>query len=320
MYSPVFLLRTLNKQPPNSLANTAFVLLQPQPTQHSTCSARGFPEAALKPELVWQHHSHLRKEFKISRPISCMSWSLGIISFGSIPADSDLRSGLWTLATPWILAPTFCVLWLCYKTAASPHPCFFNTVSWEISVGKCCARCRGGGGGNIWEINKPQSLQWKSSLSTATNRKMNKSMPCRVNRSPLTRLSNFPWSSAEERLISPGSQGSCPELYLEGSLTKHTYCIFRVLPIFSCSKHNVILAKLNIVFPSGKIPQHLTFTFFLLNLLQFERWEFNYYIDFYSILLQKCFKKYLLSLFNSLFENFSCLWVICLLKCLSFSS
>lgn len=88
--------------------------LCPAPTpassaQHSTCSAWGFPEAALKHELVWQHHSHLWKEFKISRPISCMSWSLGIISFGSIPADFVLRSSLWTLATPWILAPIFCV-------------------------------------------------------------------------------------------------------------------------------------------------------------------------------------------------------------------
>lgn len=126
MYSPVFLLQTLNKQPPNSPANTPFVLLQPQPAQHSTCSARGFPEAALEPELVWQHHSHLWKEFKISRPISCMSWSLGIISFGSIPADSDLRSSLWTLATPWTLAPMFCALWLPYYTAVTSPSLFLQ--------------------------------------------------------------------------------------------------------------------------------------------------------------------------------------------------
>lgn len=126
MYSPVFLLQPLNKQPPNSPANTPFVLLQPQPAQHSTCSARGFPEAALEPELVWQHHSHLRKEFKISRPLSCMSWSLGIISFGSIPADSDLRSNLWTLATPWTLAPTFCALWLPYNPAVTSPSLFLQ--------------------------------------------------------------------------------------------------------------------------------------------------------------------------------------------------
>ena len=49
---------------PNTPAHSSFGLLHLQPAPRSPCSAQGFPEAALDPELVQQRHSHLRRSLK----------------------------------------------------------------------------------------------------------------------------------------------------------------------------------------------------------------------------------------------------------------
>lgn len=85
-----------SKQPPNAPSNACFGFSHLQPAQLSTCSAQGFPEAALDPELVWHHHPHLHEEFRNADFLAPTSYEveLGNHSFWKHPADSDLEWNL----------------------------------------------------------------------------------------------------------------------------------------------------------------------------------------------------------------------------------